>query len=328
MLSDSDVHSCRCRSRTSSSSLFGINNRSSYGGRMAELRSSGSSQFKRTENPMAQGSPPASVKTLIQSGSSNLKKMTAPINPQDIYFVLVRPVYLGNIGAFARLLKNFGFRHLRFVDAPKNYKDAEARKMAVGAFDLLKSSETFTTLKEAVADVSFVVGTTAGQQRSQSLMPLTQALEKVRASSGNKIAIVFGDERNGLSNEEIALCHILTRIETDKQFPSLNVAQAACVMAYELSRVCGLPLENGQNAPEVTLPTGKSDHELFEQVEILLDRIEFSRKFNKDVVTKELRRFYYKAAPTKRESDLLRGVLHKLNQALACPSAKHEAPDE
>lgn len=277
---------------------------------------------------MAQSAPPASVRPLIQSGSSNDKKMTATINASDIYFVLVRPVYLGNIGAFARLLKNFSFRNLRFVDAPKNYKDAEARKMAVGAFDLLKSSETFTTLKEAVADVSFVVGTTAGQQRSQPLLPLTQALEKVKASSGNKIAIVFGDERNGLSNEEIALCHILTCIETDKEFPSLNVAQAACVIAYELSKVCAVPLENVHNAAKATLPTGKSDDELFEQVGTLLDRIEFSRKFNKDVVTKELRRFYYKAAPTKRESDLLRGVLHKLNQALECAEVKLEPPEE
>ena len=254
--------------------------------------------------------------------------MTALINAQDIYFVLVRPVYLGNIGAFARLLKNFGFRKLRCVDAPKNYKDAEARKMAVGAFDILKSSETFTTLKDAVADVSFVVGTTAGQQRSQSLLTLTQALEKVRASSGNKIAIVFGDERNGLSNEEITLCHILTCIETDKQFPSLNVAQAACVIAYELSKVCGVNADNAHQAPAVNLPTGKSDDELFEQVGTLLDRIEFSRKFNKDVVAKELRRFYYKAAPTKRESDLLRGVMHKLNQALEGAEVKLGLPEE
>ncbi len=249
--------------------------------------------------------------------------MTTLIHTDDIYFVLVRPVFLGNIGAFARLLKNFGFRNLRFVDAPKNYKDAEARKMAVGAFDLLKSSETFTTLKSAVADIHYVVGTTAGQQRTQTLLPLTQALEKVKASSGNKIAIVFGDERNGLSNEEIALCHILTCIETDKQFPSLNVAQAGCVIAYELSKMHGASSEHPLNA-EATLSTGKAVDELFEQIDTLLERIEFSRKFNKAVVTKELRRFYYKAEPTKRECDLLRGVLHKLNQALECTDGKIE----
>jgi tRNA (cytidine32/uridine32-2'-O)-methyltransferase len=128
--------------------------------------------------------------------------------------------------------------------------------------------------------------------------------------------VVLGDERNGLSNDELTHCHILTRIETDPNFASLNVAQAACVIAYQLSRFC-LPYEAGISLQESpTLPTGEDDEELFEQVSLLLDHIEFSRKFNKSVVAKELRRFYYKAAPTRRESDLLRGVLHKLNQAL------------
>ncbi|MBS1954041.1 MAG: TrmJ/YjtD family RNA methyltransferase [Cyanobacteria bacterium SZAS-4] len=247
--------------------------------------------------------------------------MTTP-NADEIYFVLVRPVFLGNIGSFARLLKNFGFRNLRFVDAPKNYKDAEARKMAVGAFDILKSSESFATLNEALADIGFIVGTTTGQQRTQTLLPLVQSLEKVRASSGNKIAIVFGDERNGLSNEEMSLCHILTCIETNKEFPSLNVAQAGCVIAYELSRMRGMTSPHSPIASVVALPTGKSVDEIFDQTAILLDRIDFSRKFNKEVVTKELRRIFYKAELTKRESDLFRGVLHKLNQALECTEVK------
>lgn len=250
------------------------------------------------------------------------------IDADDIYFVLVRPVFLGNIGAFARLLKNFGFRNLRFVDAPKNYKDAEARKMAVGAFDVLKSSETFTTLKAALEDINLVVGTTAGQQRTQTLKPLAETLEKIRASSGNKIAIVFGDERNGLSNDEIAICHELTCIETDKQFPSLNVAQAGCVIAYELSKMRDLWSEHPFNTAEIVLPTGKSVDELFDQISTLLERVEFSRKFNKEVVTKELRRLYYKAEPNKRESDLLRGILHKLNQALEGTEAKIEFPED
>jgi tRNA (cytidine32/uridine32-2'-O)-methyltransferase len=241
--------------------------------------------------------------------------MKALLNSQDIYFILVRPVYLGNIGSLARLAKNFGFHNLRLVDAPRNYKDAEARKMAVGAFDILKASQTFFTLEEAVADMNLVVGTSAGQQRSQPLLPLSTALEKITgAGHGNRIAIVLGDERNGLTNDELTHCHILTRIQTDPEFASLNVAQAACVIAYELSKFC-VPYQAGVSVHE-PLPTGKADEELFEQVGLLLDRIEFSRKFNKSMVTKELRRFYYKAAPTKRESDLVRGVLHKLNQAL------------
>jgi TrmH family RNA methyltransferase len=250
--------------------------------------------------------------------------MKAILNAQDIFFILVRPVYLGNIGSIARLVKNFGFSNLRLVEAPRNYKDAEARKMAVGAFDILKTSRVFNTLNEAIEDINIVIGTSTGQQRSQPLVPLSQAVEQtVALGKSNKVAIVFGDERNGLSNEELGYCQILMRIETNLDFPSLNVSQAAGIIAYEFSKLCGaspagIQSPDGvENRTAILLPTGKLNEELFEQVENLLDHIDFSRKFNKTIVTKELRRFYYKAAPTKREADLLRGVLHKLNHALS-----------
>ena len=143
------------------------------------------------------------------------------LDPANVYFVLVRPVYLGNIGSMARLIKNFGFSNLRLVDAPRNYKDAEARKMAVGAFDVLKKCATYETFHESICDMNFVIGTSAGQQRSQPLVSLSDALEQVgRSDSANKIAVVLGDERNGLSNEELVSCHVVARIPTDPGFPS------------------------------------------------------------------------------------------------------------
>ncbi|HEY9734035.1 MAG TPA: TrmJ/YjtD family RNA methyltransferase [Drouetiella sp.] len=253
-----------------------------------------------------------------------MKQTTKRINPEDIYFILVRPNFLGNIGAIARLCKNFGFTKLRLVNAPKNYKDAEARKMSVGAFEILKAAETFESLSEALGDINFVVGTTAGQQRTQELMPLPLAIERIRACSGNKIGILLGDERNGLTNEEMSLCNVLAWIETEKSFPSMNVAQAACVIAYELSRpgVSDCSSAHAAKVESNALPTGKATDDLFEQIGKLLDNIEFSRTFNKTVVTRELRRIYYKAAPTKRESELLLGVMHKMNQALSAAEIK------
>lgn len=106
----------------------------------------------------------------------------------------------------------------------------------------------------------------------------------------------------------------------------MNVAQAACVIAYELSRACQgahtacAPV----NFEKTVLPTGKATDDLFEQIGKLLDKIEFSRTFNKAVVTKELRRIYYNAAPTKREAELLLGVVHKMNQALAAAEPKQQ----
>ncbi|MFN8550137.1 MAG: TrmJ/YjtD family RNA methyltransferase [Candidatus Obscuribacterales bacterium] len=258
--------------------------------------------------------------------------MNPSLDAQDIHFILVRPNFLGNIGAVARACMNFGFENLRLVQAPKNYKDAEARKMAVGAFEVLKRAENFETLSDALQDMTYVIGTTAGQQRTQPLVSLSDSIEKIETLNGNKLAIVLGDERNGLTNDEMSLCHILVRIETSCRFPSMNVAQAACIIAYELSRSCTLqssaPSQSTQAAQKTTLPTGKDNDELFKSLDKLLERIEFSRTFNKKVVAKEIRRFYHNANPTKRESKLLLGILHKLNQTLAAGNSSVEFGEE
>jgi tRNA (cytidine32/uridine32-2'-O)-methyltransferase len=241
------------------------------------------------------------------------------LSQANIYFVLVRPVFLGNIGATARLMKNFGFEKLRLVDAPRNYKDAEARKMAVDAFDILKAAEVFSSLPEAVADLNLVVGTSSGQQRSQPLESLPQFLERAAAQnleSTNKIAIVLGDERNGLSIDELAICNVQIRIPTNPLFPSLNVSQAACILAYEISKFCtttdSVSSGDAVNASTDLLTTPDDERELFEQLSQVLEKIQFSRAHNKDLVLAQLRQFYKRALPTKRESDLLRGVLHRL----------------
>lgn len=241
--------------------------------------------------------------------------MTTSLLPlTNVYFILVRPVYLGNIGSVARLMKNFGFSNLRLVEAPRNYKDAEARKMSVGAFDVLKRCETFASFHDCIKDLNLVVGTSSGQQRSQALLPLKVAGDHIRqASSSDKVGIVFGDERNGLANDELTKCHILTRIPTDPAFPSLNVAQAACIVAYELA-AGNSEVATAPNAEQIGMPTVADDDQLFDQIALLLDNVEFSRRFNRSLVLKELRQFYRRAMPTKREHDLLRGVMHKLNQ--------------
>ena len=243
--------------------------------------------------------------------------MTQLLNASDFYFVLVRPVYLGNIGSVARLMKNFGFSNLRLVDAPRNYKDAEARKMSVGAFDILKKSEVFSALPDAIADMHLVMATSSGQQRNLPLLTLTETISKTsEAGPSNKIAIVLGDERNGLSNEELHECHLITRIETNPDFPSLNVAQAACVIAYEFSKICTSDIQQQTSGSLSTLPSATDDDQLFKLIAELLEDVDFSRSFNKSLTIKQLRRFYHRALPTKRENDLLRGVMHKLNQSL------------
>jgi len=142
-----------------------------------------------------------------------------------------------NLGAAARAMSNFGFLRLRVVN-PYEVAFREARS-AVGAEPLLAQAEEFQSVAEAVADCSLVVGTTAarGRQPQHPLRRLEEgaALIRRRLKSG-RVALVFGSEKRGLSNEDFSHCHWLLRIPTRVEHPSMNLAQAVAVCLYELAR--------------------------------------------------------------------------------------------
>jgi len=143
-----------------------------------------------------------------------------------------------NIGAAARAMSNFGFLRLRVVH-PWEPSFREARS-AVDAESVLTAAEEFDHLSAAVADASLIVGTTGGAQRtpSQPLSPLESAAEIMRAHlrAGSRVALLFGSEKVGLSNEDLSHCNLLLRIPTRTEHPSMNLGQAVAVVLYELIR--------------------------------------------------------------------------------------------
>lgn len=151
--------------------------------------------------------------------------------------MLVRTRNPLNIGAAARAMSNFGFLRLRVVN-PYEVAWREARS-AVGAAELLASAEEFKNVAEAVADCALVVGTTAAGRRELQL-PLKRLrdgaslVRKQLASS--RVALLFGSEKTGLSNEDLSHCHWLMRIPTREQHPSVNLGQAVAICLYELAR--------------------------------------------------------------------------------------------
>ncbi|MBK9144126.1 MAG: TrmJ/YjtD family RNA methyltransferase [Candidatus Melainabacteria bacterium] len=235
---------------------------------------------------------------------------------ESISFILVRPEFLGNIGSTCRVMKNFGFSDLRLVEPPHNYKDSQARMMAVGAFDILKRARVFDSLETAIEDIQLAIATSSGRKRSRTLDNLWDlAPEAVRLSASNKIAFVFGHERNGLRDDEMALCDRKVRIESSPDFASLNVSQAAGVVAYALAVATGkYPREPAGAVPE--LPSAGETGELMEQLDLLLENSGFARSYNKRKVMSELRDALSRMTPTRREADLLRGVLFRLNKML------------
>src|SRR5579864_2597603 len=154
-----------------------------------------------------------------------------------LFVVLVGARNPLNIGAAARAMSNFGFTNLRLVNPyPLGFREA---KSAVGASAVLKRTQEYKTISDAVADCSLVVGTTAARNRKldHELRPLQEGAGLIRRQllSGN-VALLFGSEKRGLSNRDLSYCHWLMRIPTREPNPSMNLGQAVAVCCYELAR--------------------------------------------------------------------------------------------
>jgi TrmH family RNA methyltransferase len=142
-----------------------------------------------------------------------------------------------NIGAAARAMSNFGFSRLRLVN-PYSPAFREA-KSAVGASDLLADARECSSVAEAVADCALVIGTTAGRNRQlkHEAVPLPNAVPRVRSEIASGVALLFGSEKRGLSNDDLSHCHWVIQIPTAAKNPSMNLGQAVALCLYELARV-------------------------------------------------------------------------------------------
>ncbi len=174
-----------------------------------------------------------------------------------VRIVLLRPRNPENLGAVARAMKNFGLEDWA-VAALGTHDFEAARRVAVHAEELLDRPRVVRTLDEAVADCAWVVGTSSRRVRGKRrLSPGEVAREAVARAAEGRTAIVFGDERGGLTNEEVDRCHDLSAIPTADAQPSMNLAQAAVVYAWELRRA-----ELDGAAPPRNAPEGATDTEL------------------------------------------------------------------
>ncbi len=229
-------------------------------------------------------------------------------------FVLVGTQHPGNIGAAARALKTMGFSRLVLV-APENFPADEAFRRAAGADDVLAAAPVVGTLAEAVADCRLVLGCTARSRRVQleELAPRAAGERAVGiAAAGGEVALVFGRERTGLSNEELQLCHAAVHIPANPEYSSLNLAAAVQVLAYE-ARLATLE-EGGGEAPHPAHPddvpaTHAEMEGFFAQLGETLDDIDFHKGRAPDSAMRKLRRLFLRGDLSRQEVRLLRGIL-------------------
>jgi TrmH family RNA methyltransferase len=206
-------------------------------------------------------------------------------------------------------MKNMGLNRLIVVDGSSPLH-RDAYKLASGAEDVLERAEEFPTLKEATSEMGCVVGMTsrAGKERSPLLTPKNVAEKLIPISEENSIALVFGSEKEGLTNEELSLCHYYVRIPSVDSFPSLNLAQAVVVLCYEL-------FQSSTTNQEETGPLASSDHleRMFKHMERTLVAIEFLDAKQPERIMRVLRKIFGRSQLDEREVQIFQGIWSKMD---------------
>lgn len=228
-----------------------------------------------------------------------------------VRFVLVRTSQPGNIGSAARAIRTMGFGRLVLV-SPSRFPDPEATAFAAAADSVLEQAVVVPDLPTAIADCHAVYGATA-RQRAVALAEHTprQIAAQVQADAlaGAEVALVFGNERTGLENDELALCHGAVHIPTDADYSSLNLAQAVQVLAYELRM--RLLDEPGAPPPRREDPPASAGamEGFFGHLYTTLNDIDFHKGRSPETIMLRLRKLFQRAAPDERELRVLRGIL-------------------
>ncbi len=232
--------------------------------------------------------------------------MNAPLSRVSI--VLVEPSHPGNIGAVARAMKTMGLSRLSLVRPPE-FLRAEATAMAAGADDLLLRARVCATLPEAVAGCGRVVGTTARARRIPwPVQGPRDIAGELAAAATTDVAVLFGREHAGLTNEEVELCQAMIRIPTAGDFSSLNLAAAVQVVAYELHMAASPMTAHASPPPSPDAPPTQEEMQRFyAHLERALTATGFLDPRKPRLLMRRLRRLFNRAMLDQTEVNILRG---------------------
>ena len=232
---------------------------------------------------------------------------------QNIRIVLVETSHSGNIGSAARAMKTMGLSNLYLV-SPKSV-DEQSITLAAGADDVVRNAHIVDTFEQAIEDCSLVIGTSARLRHLQStIIEPRECAEKASARQG-QVAIVFGRERVGLTNEELLKCHYHLNIPANPEYSSLNLAMAVQLVSYEM-RMAFLAKDKTESTfstIEDIYPTAQEMEYFFAHTEQIYKTLGFIQ--NQGVIQK-LRRLYNRSSLEKNELNILRGMLSAVEKRL------------
>jgi len=229
----------------------------------------------------------------------------------NVSIVLVDTKTPANIGATARCMMNMGLSRLILVDPPQD-TDNDALKLAAGANEIIEKASVSPTLAKAVADHGLIIGTSrhAGKQRKNIRTPRDMAAQVIPFLAKNRVAIVFGNEVNGLENKDLALCHEIMAIPSSDAFPSLNLSHAVMIVVYELF------VATNVHAGQETDALARFDEAegFYRQMQETLQTIGFLERDHPERMMFSLRQLFGRARMNSRDVSILRGILSAIDR--------------
>ncbi len=235
------------------------------------------------------------------------------MTPENLYIILVRPQGPLNIGSVCRAMMNFGFFQLRLVDPCEEYMSLDAKKMALSAFNVLKSAPIFKDLPAALHDIHRAFGTTRrfGKYRKNFFTPATAAQQINDTEDTMKTALVMGPEDTGLETRDLELCQHFITIPTHDGYPSMNLSHSLSVLLYEVA-IKSHRTKNFTD-PQIKNPaTGQEMESMFDHMRKALLDIDYLDSNNPDHILRTYRRIFGSSGLSSRDIRIIRGLLSRI----------------
>lgn len=224
----------------------------------------------------------------------------------NVRVILSHTTHPGNIGAAARAMKTMGLSRLYLIN-PRYFPDAQATAMAAGADDVLANAVVCSSLDVALQGVVMVAGMSARvRDISQEIFAPREAMPLLIQQAQQPVALLFGTEMSGLTNDELMRCQLMVRIPVNPDYTSLNLAAAVQLISYELRLATG---QGDYRTPEVNPASAEHVEGFFRQLEVTLTEIEFLNGKHPTKLMHKLRRLYARARLEPEEINILRGIL-------------------
>ncbi len=236
---------------------------------------------------------------------------------EQIKVVLVGTTHTGNIGSVARAMKTMGLSQLCLV-APKTEPDGQAYALSAGASDILANAKIYDNLAQAVADCALVVGSSARSRtmRWPMLTPRECGFRALQEAEQAPVALVFGRESSGLTNEELQMCQYHVCIDANPEYTSLNLAMAVQILCYEVRMAALISQEESavQVGDPTVYPSAQQMENFYQHLEDALNHTGFIIKQHPGVVMTKLKRLFTRARPDDVEYNILRGILTSMQR--------------